>query len=199
VGLFTLWSHDTVSDPQRIIRIYTHAKVGAVDDRWATIGSANLDGVSLSMSQHAIPPITDLDRLERRAIELNALFFDEVDGLPASTVPTDLRRALWAEHLGYNDPNHGDLKAPPAGGWLDLWKNRAQAKLDGLLAAPPEGHPARVLEWRSEEDPTQHLIALGLTDANLNNLKVETTGRSYDFDTGRWNPAISNARAPITT
>ena len=186
LGLFTLWSHDTGSAPQRIIRIYTHAKMGVIDDKWATVGSANLDGVSLSMSQVAIPLITALNRREVRAIEANALLFDGVDGLPASQIPADLRRATWAEHLGYNNPNHQDLQAPPAGGWLDLWNGRAQAKLAGLKATPPTGHPARILEWRPERDLTKHLLALGLTEASLKDLKVETSGRSYDFKTGQW-------------
>ena len=186
LGLFTLWSHQSAPAPQRLIRIYTHAKVGLVDDRWATVGSANLDGVSLRLSQHVIPPVTDRDRLEERAIEVNALFFNGVDSLPPSPVPGDLRRAIWAEHLGYNALNHPDLIAPPAGGWLALWRSRAGAKLAGLSATPPLGHPARVLEWRAEPDPVKHLRALGLTNANLKNLVVETSGRSFDLQTGQW-------------
>jgi len=197
LGLFTLWSHDTNFDPQRIIRIYTHAKVGVADDKWTAIGSANLDGVSLKMSQMSIPLITPLDKREARAIEINALFFDGVEGLPASTFPADLRRALWAEHLGYEDPDHQDLQTPPEGGWLDLWKSRAQAKLNGLKATPLTGHSSRVLEWRPERDPTTHLLALGLTGANLRNLKVEPKGRSYNFETGQWNAANSSEMPPM--
>jgi phosphatidylserine/phosphatidylglycerophosphate/cardiolipin synthase-like enzyme len=186
IGVFTLWSHDTTATPQRLIRIYTHAKVAVVDDAWATIGSANLDGVSLRLSQHVIPPITDRDRLEERGIEVNALFFNGVDGLPASPVPTELRHALWAEHLGYGAPTHPDLQTRPAAGWLDLWRTRAMAKLTGLGAVPPTGQSARILEWRPEADPVRHLLALGLTKNNLKNFKVETSGRSFDPQTGQW-------------
>ena len=186
IGVFTLWSHETTPAPQRIIRIYTHAKVGLVDEAWATVGSANLDGVSLRLSHHVIPPITDRDRLEERGIEVNALFFNGVDGLPASPVPAELRRALWAEHLGYGTPNHPDLQTRPAVGWLDLWRTHAAAKLTGLGATPPTGHPARILEWRPEADPVRHLLALGLTKSNLKNLVVETSGRSFNPQTGQW-------------
>jgi phosphatidylserine/phosphatidylglycerophosphate/cardiolipin synthase-like enzyme len=186
IGLFTLWTHDSTSAPQRIVRIYTHAKTGVVDDRWATIGSANLDGVSLRLSQHVIPPITKRDRLEKRGIEFNALIFNGVDGLPTGPVPGDLRRILWAEYLGYSSPNHPDLHNRPTGGWLALWQNLAAAKLAGLQASPPTGHAARILQWRPEPEPAKHLLALGLTKANLKNLVVETSGRSFDFKTGRW-------------
>jgi len=186
IGLFTLWSHETAPAPQRILRIYTHAKVGIVDDKWATIGSANLDGVSLRLSQHVIPPVTARDILEERGIEFNALIFNSVDGLPNSPVPRQLRRAEWAEHLGYTNVNHPDLQNPPPGGWLALWQNRAAAKLAGLKATPPTGYPARVLEWRSEAEPAKQLLALGLTMANVKKLVVETSGRSFNFKTGQW-------------
>jgi len=186
IGLFTLWSHEPTPAPQRILRIYSHAKVGVVDDKWATIGSANLDGVSLRLSQHIIPPVTARDRLEERGIEFNALIFNNVDGLPSSPIPRQLRRTVWAEHLGYSNVNHPDLQNPPAGGWLALWQKWAAAKLAGLQASPPTGHPARVLEWRSEAEPAKQLLALGLTMANLKNLVVETSGRSFNFKTGQW-------------
>jgi hypothetical protein len=71
--------------------------------------------------------------------------------------------------------------------------------LDGLKAAPPTGHPARILEWRPEADPKAHLLALGLTEANLESLKVETKGRSYDFKTGQWSAAEKSKMPPMTS
>lgn len=188
LGIFTLWSHEPWAPPtpQRIIRIYTHAKVGIADDKWATIGSANLEGTALHMSQLISPPYTERDRLEKRHIEINALIFNGVDGLPASTVPDEIRRILWAELLGYNDSNHSDLKTPPSGGWLQLWKNHAAAKLEGLKKIPPTGHQARILEWCSERDPEKYLLALGLKKENLGNLIVKQEGRDFDFATGNW-------------
>jgi phosphatidylserine/phosphatidylglycerophosphate/cardiolipin synthase-like enzyme len=186
-GVYTLWSHDAASAPQRIIRIYTHAKAGVVDDKWATVGSANLDGVSLHLSQHLIPPVSAQERLEKRNIEINALIFNEVDGLPASPVPGQLRRLLWAEYLGYGDADHPDLQSPPPGGWLELWRERAAAKLTGLKASPPAGHAALILEWRPEADPVKHLLALGLSRAQvLKSLRVQSEGRSFTFETGQW-------------
>jgi phosphatidylserine/phosphatidylglycerophosphate/cardiolipin synthase-like enzyme len=186
-GAYTLWSHAAACTPQRAIRIYTHAKAGVVDDKWATLGSANLDGVSLRLSQHLIPPISAQGRLEKRNIEINALIFSGVDGLPLSPVPGELRRILWAKYLGYQDADHLDLQARPPGGWLALWRDQAATKLAGLKVSPPTGHPALILEWRPEADPVKHLLALGLSRAQvLTNLVVESEGRSFNFVTGQW-------------
>jgi phosphatidylserine/phosphatidylglycerophosphate/cardiolipin synthase-like enzyme len=186
VGIYTLWKHDSSTQPQRIVRIYTHAKVGVVDDKWATIGSANLDGLALRLSQLIIPPITARHRLQERSIEVNAVIYNGVDGLPPSHVPADLRRSLWAEHLGYADSNHPDLLTRPPSGWLELWQDRAAAKLAGLRKSPPAGHAAHILEWRPEPAPAKHLRALGLTRTNLKHLAVESAGRSFSFEKGDW-------------
>jgi phosphatidylserine/phosphatidylglycerophosphate/cardiolipin synthase-like enzyme len=62
--------HGTVADP-----IYVHAKVAVIDDRWLTIGSANLN-------EHSLFNDT----------EMNLVTHD-----PALAVQTRLR--LWSEHL----------------------------------------------------------------------------------------------------
>lgn len=62
--------------PARYRPVYVHAKVAVIDDRWATVGSANLN--SRGVSHDA---------------EINIAVLDE-------QFATSLRRALWAEHLG---------------------------------------------------------------------------------------------------
>ena len=47
VGIFTRWSYDHNHPRPWVAPIYLHAKTAVVDDTWATIGSANLDGLSL--------------------------------------------------------------------------------------------------------------------------------------------------------
>jgi phosphatidylserine/phosphatidylglycerophosphate/cardiolipin synthase-like enzyme len=70
--------------------IYVHAKVGIVDDHWATAGSANLN--SRGVSHDAELNVTALDGDFARG----------------------LRLALWAEHLGLRDDASTGWPAPAA-------------------------------------------------------------------------------------
>jgi phosphatidylserine/phosphatidylglycerophosphate/cardiolipin synthase-like enzyme len=70
--------------------VYVHAKVAVVDDRWATIGSANLN--SRGMSHDA---------------ELNVAALD-------AEFASGLRMMLWAEHAGALRQAHAGWPAPAA-------------------------------------------------------------------------------------
>ena len=59
--------------------------MGIVDNKWATVGSANLDGFSLSSSPYI--PLLVAGREQMRAIEANAVFFNGVADQPASDLP----------------------------------------------------------------------------------------------------------------
>jgi phosphatidylserine/phosphatidylglycerophosphate/cardiolipin synthase-like enzyme len=186
VGAFTLWSHERAGTPSRdrIIRNYVHSKTALVDDHWATIGSANIEGTGLNRAQH-IDWLPETYTAINRGGELNLIVFDGLDGLPSSPFPAELRRNLWAEHLGYASPTHPDLVNRPAGagGWLTLWTGRAAAKVAGLKASPPSVHPARILPWQPQKDPEDFLEALGI---DVTPLTVETEVRDFDLTTGNW-------------
>ena len=81
--------------------VYVHAKVGIVDDRWLTIGSANLN-------EHSLFNDT----------EVNVVVRDEE--LARST-----RLRLWSEHLGSDDVD-GD----PAAVVDELWRPIAERELE---------------------------------------------------------------------
>jgi len=74
----------TVSRPGHAV--YVHAKVGVVDDRWITVGSANLN-------EHSMFNDT----------EMNVSLWDE-------RVARETRLRLWAEHL---ETEPGDVDGPP--------------------------------------------------------------------------------------
>jgi phosphatidylserine/phosphatidylglycerophosphate/cardiolipin synthase-like enzyme len=178
-AMFCLW----MSEPgarQRVIRTYVHSKVGIADDNWATIGSANLDGVSMNTSEANLPPVLLTDE-HNRATEVNAVFFDGVAGQPGSSVPRDLRRELWAEHLGLSasDPQ---LVTRPSGGWRSLWRNVANSNIAALNANPPQLMPGRVLPFHSEPKPDNFLRASGVDPRRFD---VRTEVPSFDFNTGR--------------
>jgi phosphatidylserine/phosphatidylglycerophosphate/cardiolipin synthase-like enzyme len=94
-------------------RVYVHAKVGIVDDRWLTLGSANLNDHSLFNDT-----------------EMNVVSHD-----PALARQTRLR--LWSEHLG------GPLEAlqgDPATVIDDVWRPLATEQLERRAAGAPLTH-----------------------------------------------------------
>lgn len=176
VGIFTLWSHEAGAQggKSRLLRNYVHTKVGIVDDAWATVGSANLDGVSLNESEYAtrnprlawwagvLGATAGGDPRVARATEVNAQVFDGIAGQASTGEVGLLRRRLWAEHLGFTQAgaNAGDPPVPnpadaavttrPNDGWLSLWKSVANRKLDGIAvlgADPVVIDAARVLRF----------------------------------------------------
>ena len=101
----TIRAHDNGrTDP-----LYVHAKIGVVDDRWLTIGSANLN-------EHSLFNDT----------EVNILTLD-----PALARATRLR--LWAEHLE-TDP--ATVAGPPTDVVDSIWKQRVHGPADRSAAHP---------------------------------------------------------------
>jgi phosphatidylserine/phosphatidylglycerophosphate/cardiolipin synthase-like enzyme len=95
--------------------LYVHAKVGIVDDRWMTIGSANLNAHSL---------LNDT--------EMNVVTDDRA--LVQST-----RTRLWAEHL--ERPVDEVASADPVTVVDDVWRPTAQEQLRRLeVGLPPTHH-----------------------------------------------------------
>ncbi len=178
LGVFCLWQHETATLP-RIIRSYVHSKVGIVDDKWATIGSANLDGASLHTGEASLPLLPEHEH--QRATEVNAVFLNGVAGQPASPVPSDLRRNLWAEHLGLSqtDPS---LATRPAAGWLSLWNAAAQRKLNGLKTNPSVVAAERILPWLPETDQEEFLKESGV---DVRKFDVVDEVPSFDYNTGK--------------
>jgi phosphatidylserine/phosphatidylglycerophosphate/cardiolipin synthase-like enzyme len=194
-GVFTRWSHQVgpippgTADPRpRLLPVYIHAKVGIVDDTWCTVGSANLDG--LSLDSFLLNPF-----VEQRAIELNAIMLNGIEGAPASEAPDLLRRKLWAEHLGYRDSTGAlditaaDLRHIPVDGWLQLWTNLAKATLSQLINNPaqPLTGSAQILPWppdnTTHKTPRDYLQTLGIQSYRVIPLKGT---RAFDFKKGEW-------------
>jgi phosphatidylserine/phosphatidylglycerophosphate/cardiolipin synthase-like enzyme len=65
LGIFTIWSTDDSQPRFEIAHIYVHAKAAVIDDKWATVGTANLDGASLNRRQWGLILKAELaDRLD---------------------------------------------------------------------------------------------------------------------------------------
>ncbi|MEO5978772.1 MAG: phospholipase D family protein [Chryseolinea sp.] len=50
LGVYTRWSRSKLPGDEKftIMPVYVHAKLAVIDDTWATVGSANLDGTSMN-------------------------------------------------------------------------------------------------------------------------------------------------------
>jgi phosphatidylserine/phosphatidylglycerophosphate/cardiolipin synthase-like enzyme len=93
--------------------LYVHAKVGIVDDRWLTVGSANLNEHSLFNDTEMNVVTCDADLARKTRLE------------------------LWAEHLG-RPP--GDLAGEPTQIVDELWKPIAEEQLHRHQAGEPLTH-----------------------------------------------------------
>ena len=92
IAMFTTWTYqstpqDATNGPPGfptvpwITPTYIHSKVAIVDDCWATIGSANLDGASLDVTDYALP--TALFGQVREQ-DVNCVIYSGVDNLPST-------------------------------------------------------------------------------------------------------------------
>jgi hypothetical protein len=120
--------------------------------------------------------------------------FDQVSGGPATAIATDVRKHLWAEHLGFANPMDAALQNPPAGGnWLTLWQRRAEAKLNGLKASPIGVTPAKILAYPPQpgsiEIPKKADSANGYLEVagvKVDDLRVWEHFRRFDWEDGQW-------------
>jgi cardiolipin synthase A/B len=61
---------------QEYHRSFLHAKVAVIDDRWATVGSSNIDPYSLLMAREANVFVRDAAFADRLRVELRAMIMD---------------------------------------------------------------------------------------------------------------------------
>ncbi len=188
LGVFTRWSYDHTRTPPWVAPVYLHTKAAVIDDSWATIGSANLDGLSLDFNLVLSPLVVG----ETTASEVNVLMFNGGDH-PLSPLVDLVRRRLWAEHLGLlasGKPNPADsaLTKPITTDWLDLWRRHAAASLQHVAAGNSQALPGFVLEYPqgdagSLQEPRRHLAAL--VQGALRVRPISTI-RPFDFFTQQW-------------
>ena len=144
LGVFSSWTHeaaDATRPKPTLVDTYLHTKSALIDNIWATVGSANLDGASLDFLQYA-RPLLDGDL---RNTEANVVVF-EGPGTTVSAVD-GLRRQLWKEHLGLGLSDPSELDDSPSKNWLTVWRQRATMKKQGLMTNLNTVSPIRVLEF----------------------------------------------------
>ncbi len=196
-GAFTLWSHapsDATHSKPRLRANYPHTKTGLIDNTWATSGSANLDGASLDFFQLLFYwrlPNFLFQGGGMRNTETNCVVFEETPPAGGSAVDA-LRRRLWAEHLGFLNPdgtpntNAPELSdSPPNDDWLGLWRQRAEQKRTDLLSDHDTASPIRVLRWPLDTwfvNPKRHLKALGVPFNSYDLVGKGPPSRAFKFE-----------------
>lgn len=94
ISFFALRSHDTLSGSSITEQVYVHSKVAVFDDKYAIIGSANINDRSmLGLRDSEISLVVeDADEVEVKLFDGNVL--------RAGRKVQELRIRLWQEHLG---------------------------------------------------------------------------------------------------
>jgi phosphatidylserine/phosphatidylglycerophosphate/cardiolipin synthase-like enzyme len=115
--------------------LYVHAKVGIVDDRWLTVGSANLNAHSL-MNDTEMNVVTDDPDLARRTrVRLWAEHLELDEDTVAAAEPTALVDERWRP-IAYEQLGRRDAGRPPTHRLLAL---PGVSKRSRRLFGPLEG------------------------------------------------------------
>ncbi len=167
-GMFALWTSCASGGRLALNQVFVHSKVITVDDRWATFGSANVDGVSLH--SYGADFHSRLGRRifrDVRNFDANVEMFSARDDADESIV--ELRTSLWNEHLGlvpFTRPDEG---------WLGLWQTRAAQNIAALNDDPADRSESRtfVLPYSTAPTPQGQLRALGVRDREELDLRFQ--------------------------
>ncbi|MDQ6830304.1 MAG: phospholipase D-like domain-containing protein [Gemmatimonadota bacterium] len=171
VGVFTVWTAAPCARRPGVTllnQIFVHSKVVTIDDQWATVGTANLDGVSL----HSYGD--DFRGALGRRIFRDVRNFDVnivLDGEMTSAI-LDLRTCLWQEHLNLPGAALGER---PRNGWLSLWRERTETNKQilrhGTVSAKDGGMSGLILPYSTCARLARQLADLGIR-ANATRLEL---------------------------
>jgi phosphatidylserine/phosphatidylglycerophosphate/cardiolipin synthase-like enzyme len=213
-GVFTAWSQVGPSPAHHqakpvIMPHYLHTKTAVIDGKWATIGSANLDGASLDQFQ-ILQPLLGVNRND----ELNVLVFnDTTAGFTETPFVDALRVALWSEHLGIpaDDPRLSATALAGNNGWLQLWNDCATAKLQGLIDDPSTIDPSvgqvlaypagawsgflAALPFTNNYKNFLNSAKIGDQGIDLSKVTLVTQTTAYSFHDGKWADALCPRRS----
>jgi phosphatidylserine/phosphatidylglycerophosphate/cardiolipin synthase-like enzyme len=160
-GLFALWSHERREHALLLNQVFVHSKVIIADDDWATVGSANIDGVSLHSYGDDFESWLG-ERVFRDVRNFDVNLDIRGDGGATSDAIAELRTELWTEHLGEAD--YGSVHTE--GGWLRRWHEHAAsniARLNAFPSGPIDDQPRSfVLPYSRAAWPSAQLAQIGV-------------------------------------
>jgi phosphatidylserine/phosphatidylglycerophosphate/cardiolipin synthase-like enzyme len=173
VGVFALWSaRSRDGSGCSINQVFVHSKVVIVDDTWAMVGSANLDGVSLDSYGDDFSGVL-ARRVFRdvRNFDVSVVLRTRLKSGSAMNPIRELRHRLWTEHLG--DASLEALDQLRAGDWTALaLRNIALLNDSG---DSPRGDLARtfILPYSKRLSPRDQLSDLGVRQLTLMDLRYD--------------------------
>jgi len=181
IGIFTAWSHEQGPMISRIIPIYINSKLGIVDNKFMTMGSANLDGLSLINSQ--VPLFSKADA-RNTSICMNIAVYSDVDGQPKNDFPDQCRIKSWSEFLGASESELA-ASARPAEGWLKLWDTKAKEKVLALKSDPSKPVKQRIFNYVPKSAAIEYLAELGIKE---NLVQIDDQITTYLLAKRKWEP-----------
>jgi phosphatidylserine/phosphatidylglycerophosphate/cardiolipin synthase-like enzyme len=153
VGTFSLWCAADLDGVPTINQIFVHSKVVLIDDSWALVGSANLDGISLdSYGKDFTGRFARRIFRDLRNFEVGVVIRSDASDEKPGTV-RNLRNRLWSEHLGHSDI--GELEYG-----LSEFKSAADTNLESLRSAA-KMH-GRILPYSTQMLPSNQLLEMGI-------------------------------------
>ena len=161
IGFFSLWSSGWGENQYEIQPIYVHTKAAVVDDIWATVGTANLDGTSLT---HVNELKGFFDSKFHRSMEINVMILDDKSSKNAIE---SFRNSLWNEHLGYGKTSLNQ----PINGWLELWQKTAQDNIRSLNQKKPYIN-GQILPYSPEKSVKDQLDDININTEDWNVLDL---------------------------
>ncbi|MDQ6690438.1 MAG: phospholipase D-like domain-containing protein [Gemmatimonadota bacterium] len=176
VGVFALWSGEKQDGSEPAVnQVFVHSKVVIVDDEWAMVGSANLDGASLDSYGDDFS-----GRVARRV-------FRDVRNFDVSIVLTvrksagetnpirELRERLWTEHLG-----HESTQSVEQGhARLARWNAVASRAVAALNMEAPNG--TFILRYSMSASPRAQLAEAGVRPGTRIDLRFDPGWLEMNF------------------
>ena len=135
--------------------------MAVIDDIWATLGTANIDGSSLT---HVNEIKGFFDSKLHRNMEINVII-PVLDNKKIDDVKM-LRTNLWKEHLGTNQIDK------PDDGWLEYWKEIAIQNINSLQKTKPQ-LKGQILPYSHQKDIKKQLEDLNIDTTGWNILESE--------------------------
>ncbi len=195
IGIFSLWNTGFARGKVSVRNYYTHSKVAIADDTWATVGTANMDGISLQSSEELSGATTALGAgvglavgtflfgALVPAVELSIAFGSLLGAKGGDRRNVEINAVILDGIDGH--PETGKVKAlknglwtehlgqvpltRPQNGWLSHWREVSARNID-LLSGKNGVTPTmegRILPYRPEKTAREQLAAMGINTSNL--------------------------------